>query len=689
MLAKPLFLSLLLFLLPALNSGLPGALGVAPEDEVSLRGALERLRAGSAPERAAAQRWLAAHLKTSDYALLAAKTREADAEAGRRLVDALASDGAHLGLAVLLCGEDNDILADLGERAFLELVADWCPQARERPASRVRINAHLARGAARETIDAPRSEAAREAFERLARWHMGGLPLVLAPVAAGEPVVSQGLRGGLLAQLTSLTRSAGLSYAGVGDFSGEEPGAGAWILITLRGGARSESGAQRLLRWCRAVEAGAPSAADAARALAASAWPAALDWLEERWLKHGDAAALEGLLLAAPLGRVSLVFKDREALRGLLARADAALAPGGAGRAQAQRIGRALASTAAMSLGGDDRSLDLFTGWHALSASSRWLRLWILEGRRSGRGDVQRQLLEVVGQDRRVPAALRMQALRALVAAPRLPEAAVGVEGARELVTWALERGLGGELIEIFDALGVDLDGVDLDGAASPGGVAQRAFAAHWSLRRGDHDGLVRILMQSASASEPLADLAGPTSESWIRAMVRWRRSEGRSELQRAVRSALEQLEPVARVRLSELALLAGGLDAPGQAAAFEGLSAKAELSTLDYALLGALAASESGAEARADLLEYLAAPPLAPEAREALARGLDFAVFELRARRRDSEAQAFMALVWRAISAKNHPLQSLLSPERWPSRVPAVALRIDLFEREIPAKLP
>ena len=650
-------------------------------EDLELRRRIEQLSAASAPERESAQRWLATNLTVADYGLLAASARAADAEAVRRLAGALGADGRHLGLAVLLLAEKEPVLQGLGQAAFDELVVRWCPDAGQRPASRVRVNAQLAKGASRRFVDHARREPAREAFDRLARLGDVSFPVVLSPSAAGLSLELEALDGDSLLLMTALTRGAGLSYSGIGDWSGEEPGAGAWILVTARGGARAESGLERLRRWCLQVQLELAEGADAARALAATEWPAALQWLEARWDARRDPVALEGLLLAAQRGRVSLSLQSAEARSELLARADAALAGGdAAGRRSAERLARALAAAPAMGLGGVDDTPRAFEGWEALSPAARWVRLVMLEGRRSGRSDVQRRLLEIVEEELEAPPELRLQALRALAAAPSLPLRGVRLEDVSELVSYALTHERGDELLELLDVLGVDpATCVVRDGDE------QRAFLAHWSLRRGDLEPAVLALTERASLRDPAADLAELGASSWVSELRRWRRMEGRAVLQRVVSEALSRLEGERRAHLTTLALLAGGLDEAGERAAYSELAEPVELTPLRLELLGALGGGELRRSATRDLLALVDAPPEDPKLREALVRALQRALDELRARRRDPEATELQAEVWRRVWSTEHPLQQLLAPPSWPEPGRGVEVRLDLSERALP----
>src|SRR5262245_15844091 len=84
---------------------------------------LARLGAARADERAAAERWLEAHLVIERYPELAGAARAGDAEVRARLARVLSSDPRHLGLALALSAEKDAGLAALGREAVRAGVA--------------------------------------------------------------------------------------------------------------------------------------------------------------------------------------------------------------------------------------------------------------------------------------------------------------------------------------------------------------------------------------------------------------------------------------------------------------------------------------------------------------------------------------------------------------------------------------
>lgn len=676
------FASALLFLL-ALSPALHAA------DDTALGEHLRGLGAPTAAERDAAQRWLAANLAREHFGQLAASARGADAEATRRLVQALGADGAHLDLVVLLCSEEDEGLRDLGERAFIELALRWCPNVTDKPASRLAVQAHLAGHARRHAQDRDRTETVGVALDRLARLSDLDVPLVVAPPIADAPATSVSGSRSTLERLSELSTTGGFSFAGVGGWErGQEPGAGAWILVTPRGGARKQPGTRRLLRWCLQVELGRPEAPDAARALAATAWPAALRWLGRRWAERGDDAALEGLLLAAARGRVAPELWSADARAELVRRADEFAAAGGqVQRVSFDRVARALAALPALSLGGVDSSAELLPRDGQLPAQ-RWLRLVALEGAHSGRGDVRDGLLALVEGGEEPELALRFQALRALAASPRLPLRPVRVARLAELVDWVAERGATRELGDLIDVLEAELDGSADGGQGLGASEARRIFLAGAALRRGRTELTVELLATHAGRRAPEADRLAPEAASWIAALEAWRLELGPREVRSVVRTALSRVEGEARASVRAQALLAGVLDAAGERELFARLEEQQDFDALEIELLGALGGGAVRRSAQALLQDLLREPPADPARRRALVRALSRARAELLMRRRDLEAKELRGEVWSLTQDASHPLHAALASGSWPPPPESLTVRWTEREREVPGEL-
>ncbi len=673
---------LLALLFLALPLALPlRSAGPAPEDGATKW--LERLASGSATERDRAQRWLGANLALEDYPELAAGARRADAETSRRLIDVLGADGAHLGLVALLLTDREPLLETIGEGAFDELVARWCPGATGTPALASEITDRLAREATFDLVVEPASEALERGIDRLARFGGLGIPLVVDPASASTPFEHRGFSGTALEILKRIVKERRLAITGIGRWEGEQPGPGAWILVSARGGSRSQSGAERLRRWVVGVERGGTDAARCARALGACGWPAALTWLDRRWSERGDEAALEGVLIAGARGRVSRSLRRHGNRLELLAAADRALASGSTEeRRRAERIARALAGAGAMSLGGEDRGGEILEGWERLSPRSRWLRLVVAEGQRSSRSDLRDSLLEVIEREPGLPPALRFQALRALAAPPRRPLRSVVPAEIPRLLQWARSTGHSAELIVLFGALRVTPPVAPSSDPPSP------LLLAGWWLQLGDAEAFVELLSRRGVLPEPLRDIRAPAEDSWSEHFRRWAHERGPTRLRELVGAALERTRGIDRRRLRALALFGGCLDVGEQRALHESLAEKHPLGPLQLQQLGALCGGPERRAAQEELLLLLGEPPEEPERREALARGLDRAVAALTAARRDRAASELRTKVWALAWKDEHPLKQRLAPPGWPARVAPIVVELASLERELPGSL-
>src|SRR6185503_11636124 len=96
---------------------------------------LARLGAPRSAERAAAERWLQAHLVFERYPELAAAALAGDAEVRGRIVRVLGSDARHLALALALGAEKDATLGALGREAVRAAVVHADPRLAE-PAQR-------------------------------------------------------------------------------------------------------------------------------------------------------------------------------------------------------------------------------------------------------------------------------------------------------------------------------------------------------------------------------------------------------------------------------------------------------------------------------------------------------------------------------------------------------------------------
>ncbi|MEW6074144.1 MAG: hypothetical protein AB1726_16310 [Planctomycetota bacterium] len=425
MLAAPLLLSLSLSLSLSLTAAAAPA-----ADELA-----DRLVELAAPESAArerAERWLAAHLEPADASRVQAAAASGDAEVRRRLARALGAADRHLGLALSLLGASAPAVREVGREAVLAALGRYDPDLLVPPLVAEDLARALAIQGELRLVEVAQVDLAAplgESLEILGRRPEVAVALVLEPdlptrpawPSAGEPVLAAGPWWDLVAALAA-AHGVGIEAFGLPPErgAGRGPGGG-FVHFTPRSEAGRGRAGELLLRWSEAFATSSSVArrAAAARALAASGWPAALAYLEVRW-SEGDEAALEGLLLAAGRGSVALSLLRPSAVRTLVARAEADLdgADPAAGD-RAHRVLYALSAGKAIGPAGEELAPAVLAGWESASPRGRWLRLALLEGMgiSGDHGAEARARTRALLMDRpgSVPPALLVQALRAWI----------------------------------------------------------------------------------------------------------------------------------------------------------------------------------------------------------------------------------------------------------------------------------
>lgn len=649
--------------------------------EQSVEGALERLASGSALERELAQRWLATHLATDDFSAVAGAAQRGDAEVERRLSEALAADDRHLGLVMLLASERAEGLQRLGRRVFAQLVLRWCPGAEGNTATRAAVTQLLARRDVERYASAAAEEPLARVLDRLARLSDLAVPLVIAPELAGrEPFARPALEGPATQLLVELARIDRCSFAGVGGFQGEEPGAGAFVVVSTLSSVHRGGGLEWLRSWCEDIQAArGPDfhAAASARALGATGWPAGIRWLEERWLARRDANALAGLLSAAERGLVAPGLTRPGERRRVLAYADLALDTPGGERA-AERAARGLAALGAASSSGEDPGLELIEGFGALGPRARWVRLVALEGVRSAHPRVVELLERVLGDPAGEDPSLQLQAARALALAPPAPGRVPG----RAAALFEHARAEGGleELAALLAALSQEGVGA-LEGAgfASPGAeLGQRLFLLDVA-QRARHPRLAELVRAE------LGRASGAEEQAAALLLTTWVRRDGPAAVWRLLQDAGPGAESLDRPSSARLAALAGCLPADLQVPLLERLERAERRSTAELELLGALAAGPRGARAREILLAELEG---AERADESLVRALERGLDELRRARLDLELAEFLASIRSTLSQVSHPLRQRMRGPTWPPSHAAPASPLELLDRRLPGAL-
>jgi len=660
------------------------ALG-APRPDVASE--LARLGSPSANERAEAQGWLARHLAPDDLDELAAAVRLGGEEVRQRVAQVLGSADRHLGLAVLVASDREREVAAVGRAALVEQIERWSASAGDAPSPARRLpetweedwTRPLAVEVGRDELD--------HAFDLLDRLGGGPAPIVLdpslqpslRPEAArprGAPRRVQGSWSEVLAELVRVER---LSFEVVGrrePYEPDAPGARAFVRVSLRGDGAAGSAADHLSAWCLGVvrEHDPRWNAACARALAASAWPAALAWLESRWLESGDAAALEGLLVAAERGRVAPALAQPESVARLVRAIDRRLeVQAEAALPFVERCARALGALGPLSPGGEVLEPELLAGFAEAAPIGRWARLVALElAARPGleAGARCRELCRAGD----TPLALRWQALRTL-ARVRTDDRPVALARAGELCDWAARAGLAEEAGWLLVTLAAEPDEPPPPVAHGP---ADRAARVVWALARGDESGAVAAGLAALDApelSEP-AELAEGL-EVWVG--LGWRRelSAWLTELSARLREG----DPRA-ARLDSLALRAGLADDARRSVALARIlaSAPAQRAAQDWSDLAELASAErpSAAPARAALI----APLRQGIAPEGLLPALERAAQRLAGARDPELGSSFVADLRAAAVGSQHPLAGTLLGARWPAQAPRRAASLEAADR-------
>ncbi len=651
------------------------------------RGQLDQLSSGSAAEREAAQRWLGLHLTEADYPALAAGVRLGDAEAGRRLAMALASESRHLGLVLLLTEEESKELASIGRDAFEELLARWCPEAGQRPSSYQAIERGLEDQMAQALVSAGASETLELHVDRLDRHAQFGVPLVVEPGVASRLIDTAQMQGNGLALLRELTEKERLTFAGIGEWTEEAPGPGAWILVADMGGARSRSGAQRLLAWFHTVQRETAGAAPAARALARCGWPAALDWLDRRWAQRRDKNALQGLLAAASHGRASRQMLRSETRKELLAMGDGALALSNtaaadvlqakASRRQAEEIARALIGAGGLGLDGEELSAHWMGNWSRLNDAQRWLRFALLEGQRSGGSAARAFLVAQVQEAGELSDATRFQALRALAAMPAREDEVLQLGDVKSMVSWALMHGLGPELTRLMHSMGVPVRELEL-----PRDWSSRMFRLGLACAQWDHEVAVGECLQIAlGAPEPtLQALEEQLEELRFRSGPKWMEGVARAALKGARTWSSPKL-----ARLELVFLNSGVLVLPVNNEVWLRSADARTTSVVDFDRLGAWAGTPAGSLETQFLIKAVRTPPTGARERAALVNALSRALRRLHELHEDELAERLKESVWQASAVPDSPLNTALNPSNWPSAEPSLTIDLIALERLAP----
>lgn len=659
-----------------------------PAEDVDAQ--LARLESPLGRERLDAQRWLGVHLAVEDLPRVAEAIRAGDAEVRRRLAQAMGSEDRHLGLAALVATDHDREVAAVGRRAVGELVAAWSSSARDAPLRRRRLPDSWSEDFPRVFSVELGADPLHEVVDRLDRLGSGPAPVVLDPsldprVAPRGDTEDAGARerrrveGTWSNAVEELARRRRVSFEVLGhreDHEDDSARARPWVRVCIRGDEDTGDSARHVVDWCVGVlrEYDPHGNAACARALGSLGWPAALAWLERRWLADDDPAALEGLLVAAERGRVVPALARPDAVRRVLAGLDARAARDPvAARGHAERCARGLGAVGPLGVRGTALAPSVLAGFAEAGSLGRWARLVALElqGRRDA--DAEAACRELLG---RTDAGheLRWQALRTL---HRVGDPGVGVEvaGLAGLLDRAAARGEAVEAGWLLVALGVVPAGgpstrSEADRLGPGRGSADRAARVVWALTRGDRalaDGLLAAALDARAGDELADGLRAWIAYGWRRDLADWLATVASSDAGLANRAGFTRLQ-----------VRAGCADEASRAAWLASLPADpAGESLLD---LGELAgcAGPAGDEAREVLARIVVAGREDPRLRAALERALS----GLRRRPEDGLLEPFLARLRSGAARRGHSLAAVFFAEDWPPPPPRREVRLEALDR-------
>ena len=752
----------------ALGLALPGPPGASDD----LGPIVQRLAGPDPVARRLAQRDLSRALTgVGEAAVLDEALTGAPTEAQRRVARVLGREPRLLGLAAELAASRQGPAARVGREAIEAHLARWSSSAFDEPETAVldptRQEVPLpdpwVDDASLQLALDPVAGGVVSVFDRLDRWGGGPAPIVLDPrvvtrvVRRPVPVLdSARLQGSWAEVLEGLCRLHGVAYQVQGyRYPGETrptdvpvPGAAretetiarpfvhvvpagttelAPVGVDLRARASDE-----IVRWCRDLVRDGDSVRQraAATALASLDWPAAIQWLELRWLERGDVPSLEGLLAAAARNRVAPCLQRPDVISGILgivdeegaevallrAAREATLAEADVAaseealreaslaldrRAQRFAVGLARIAPVAVTAEAGGRSLiDVFLdGFESAPPEGRWIRLAALEGLGLESERAARAARRALGGE--VDARSRRQALRTL-----LVTAEPGAEVILDDVAALFREAIGG-------AFGIGLE-------LGLAGATPRDAAFVGTLSSDDQD-LAELLVWASLVTGEDASL-----EPWILAVAKataaragrrasrsrvdpLRRAawEARGDVPAALGDLCSRLAPALAPRdrrVFEAAALAAGLaDSRARARALEAARAALEggpeepdpIAVEDawLALASLVGDPRHGREALSVLEGALVEALLDGQTRQALGsstaltRAAELAAEGLRRARRDVAAEDFADELRGAAGRGKHPLRDRFYGVDWPPPAPLPPRDLERLEPVLPPR--
>lgn len=700
----------------ASRSAPPTSTAIAPVDgaaTTSVDEQLARLASDRALDRIEAQTWLAAHLTPDDRARLETAVAKGNEEVRGRVVEALASEDRHVGLAVDLATSTAPTVRAVGESALVESIERWSPGSSSDGivggllVRTLRESRDLVGGDELLQVDAELARAPLAyVTETIVRFGPVGVELVVDPRCRLElelpaaPIL--GTYDSVLAELIVRHGVSARGY-GIGDAA---PAGSTRIVVFGPRGLESPTGtgrsgdqdlasgpelrlARRIAGWCvdvardPASSSTARSARDAtwraaaARAVVATGWPAGVAWLAERWRTTRDAAAFEGLAAAARRGHVASTLVTSEGQRALRAELDRRLADANADPRDALGIAQALGATGCVGLDGEDLVGPALRDVATLTGRALHARVIELESRSCAGPEWGAVLDAIATRDDVAPATVWM----ALLARVRTGVAPPALARPRELVEWADERGW------LADPVTFPANGPAFPPEAwrTPAGLPtdwtrERAsfVAAAW-LVRGDVDAAVAIatyaLDPTATDVEPvgltdrrlraarrIARVAAARGDDTVARFAGRLIDDGRLPRPLALRFAMLSGVDVSEARVDEFLR---SLGTP--------IVDREELLTLAAASVGA-----QGERVRRLLLVAIKGSCAPDDAIEAL----DAAVARLRAARDEAGERAFARDVREHVRSARNELRPRVRVDSWPAPPKPVPTNLGDFDR-------
>ncbi len=654
-------------------------LGSSSVSDVEFSRRLQDLAAADGAQRAQAERWLAANLDLARYPVLAEAVLGGEAETARRVANAIGSDGAHFSLAMLFLDEREPRLQEVGRGAVRRILMRWNRDVDKKGLQGPRLEERydqMTRLQASDVVLCDPAAPLEVTLARMGRSAAFPFGIVLDPFArsrrAPSTIRAEPWRGTWREVLDEVVNDHGLALEafGLDEPSPGQPVPQGFLRITSARELDKSRGSDLLLRWCSLLsEPGdLERRVAAARALAASGWPDALAWMEERWSTDGDAASFEGLMLAAAEGRVVHGLARPAGIGQLVARAEREFGRGpSVDREILAEVLAALGKAGGRGPGGEDLAAAVLAGWEQAGTQGRWLRLAALERQSLGAAQAEgprRRIRELLASG--PPRALALQALRTW--------SALGAGGAIEWDPRVVVLGLD-SVADVRDRLDMLLraglrppDAWRLAQDLDPRwGTLERLFVLSWWLGCGEEPAAARQLVEFLRRQGH----GQREQETLGQVLAGWRAAGRPQDAEAVLRLARSYVNGESELLALERSAVLAGVE-PGVLEEILGRAPRGPLAWAgDVPLLGAVGGRGGGQGARlllvAGLDEFLGAenggrPP------QELVEALRAAMEGLYALGLDPEARAFYSQVREVVGRRGSgPWVEAVRGRSWP----------------------